>query len=115
VVLVSQTLSNLAATYTGYGSWVGLASGAPGSTSTPSSEASGAGYTRSNTTWSQGVSGVQTGSAVTITVAGLPTTYSYVLLSSASSGNNMYDNNTITNVTMGATGSIVVTPTFTQT
>lgn len=115
MVTSTDTLNNLATAYKGYGSWVGLATGAPGTSSTPSNEASGGSpaYARKNTTWSAGSTGVQNGSAVTIDVAAA--TYTYVLLASASAGNNMYDNASITSVVMGAQGQIVVTPTYTQT
>jgi hypothetical protein len=56
---------------------------------------------------------VQTGTAVTLNVSAA--TYTYMLLASSSSGNNMQDNASITSVVMGAQGQIVVTPTFTQT
>lgn len=115
MVTSTDTLNALALAYKGYGSWVGLATGAPGTSSTPSNEASAGSpaYARKNTTWSAGSTGVQNGSAVTIDVAAA--TYTYVLLASASAGNNMYDNATITSVVMGAQGQIVVTPTYTQT
>lgn len=115
MVTCTATLNSLAAAYAGYGSWVGLATGAPGTTSTPSSEATGGSpaYARKATTWSAGSTGVQNGTAVTIDVAAA--TYTYVLIASNSSGNNMTDNASITSVVMGAQGQIVVTPTFTET
>lgn len=116
MVIGTDTLNNLATTYKGYGSWVGLATGSPGTSSTPGApEATGGSpaYARVNTTWGAASGGITTGSAVTINVSAA--TYTYVLLASASAGNNMYDNNTITSVTMGAQGQIVVTPTYTQT
>lgn len=115
MVTVVSTLNNLAAAYAGYGSWVGLATGAPGTTSTPANEAAGGSpaYARKATTWSAGTTGVQNGTAVTIDTAAA--TYTYVLLASAATGNNMFDNATITSVVMGAQGQIVVTPSFTET
>lgn len=115
MVTCTATLNSLASTYAGYGSWIGLATASPGTTSTPSGEASGGSpaYARIQTTWSAGSTGVQSGTAVTINVAAA--TYTYMLTASSSSGNNMQDNVTITSVTMGAQGQIVVTPTYTQT
>ena len=115
MVTCTDTLVALAAAYAGYGSWVGLATGAPGTSSTPSGEASGGSpaYARKNTTWSAGAAGVQTGTAQTIDVAAA--TYTYMLIASNSTGNNMKDNASITSVVMGAQGQIVVTPTFTET
>lgn len=116
MVTCTATLAALATSYAGYGSWIGLATGAPGVTSSPSSEATGGSpaYARIPTTWSVNSSnGVDTGSAATINVAAA--TYTYMLIASNSSGNNMTDNASITSVVMGAQGQIVVTPTFTQT
>jgi hypothetical protein len=115
MVTCTTTLNNLAAAYTGYGSWVGLATGAPGTTATPANEATGGSpaYARLATTWSAGTTGVQNGTAVTLNVPAA--TYTYMLLASSSSGNAMVDNVSITSVVMGAQGQIVVTPTFTQT
>jgi hypothetical protein len=83
--------------------------------STPSNEASGGSpaYARIATTWGSTSGGANTGSAVTINVSSA--TYTYMILASNSSGNNMQDNCSITSVTMGAQGQIVVTPTYTQT
>jgi hypothetical protein len=115
VVACTATLNNLAATYTGYGAYVGLATGAPGPTTTPANEATGGtpAYARKSTVWTAGATGVQNGTAVTIDVAAA--TYTFMLLASAVSGANQYDNAAITSVVMGAQGQIVVTPTYTQT
>ncbi len=115
MVTCTATLNSMAAHYAGLGSFVGLATGAPGTSSTPANEATGGSpaYARLATTWSAGTTGVQNGTAVTLDVAAA--TYSYMLLASSSSGNNQQDNATITSVVMGGQGQIVVTPTFTET
>lgn len=115
MVTCTATLNSLALTYAGYGSWIGLATASPGVSSTPTGEATGGSpaYARVNTTWSAGTTGVENGTAVTINVAAA--TYTYMLIASNSSGNNMTDNASITSVVMGAQGQIVVTPTYTQT
>ena len=116
MVTCTATLNTLAADYTGLGSWIGLATASPGTTSTPTGEASGGSpaYARLTTTWSaSSTSGVQNGTAVTLNVSAA--TYTYMLVASNSTGNNMVDNASITSVVMGAQGQIVVTPTFTQT
>lgn len=115
MVTCTATLNSLAAAYAGYGTWIGLATASPGTSSTPTGEATGGSpaYARKQTTWSAGTTGVQNGTAVTVDVAAA--TYTYMLVASASSGNNMQDNATITSVVMGAQGQIVVTPTYTQT
>lgn len=115
MVTCTATLNTLASAYAGYGNWIGLATASPGTSSTPTGEASGGSpaYARQQTTWSAGTTGVQNGTAVTVNVAAA--TYTYMLTASSSSGNNMQDNASITSVTMGAQGQIVVTPTFTQT
>ena len=115
MVTVSTTLNNMASTYVGYGSWVGLATGAPGATATPANEATGGApaYARKATVWSAGTVGVQNGAAVTLDVAAA--TYNFMLVASLASGANQYDNCSIPSVVMGAQGQIVVTPTFTMT
>lgn len=119
MVVCTATLNTLASTYAGLGSWIGLATASPGTTSTPGSpsvEATGGSpaYARLATTWSaSSTAGVQNGTAVTLNVSAA--TYTYMLVASSSSGNNMQDNASITSVVMGAQGQIVVTPTYTQT
>jgi hypothetical protein len=111
------TQNTLAADYAALGSWIGLATGNPGTGTTPSNEATGGSpaYARVQTSWTAGTTGVQNGSAVTINVAAA--TYTYMILASAATvaTTNMVDNVAITSVVMGAQGQIVVTPTFTQT
>lgn len=117
MVTSTATLNTLASTYAGLGTWIGLATGAPGTGTTPSNEASGGSpaYARKQTTWSAGTTGVQNGTAVTIDVAAA--TYTYMILASAATTGaaNMVDNASITSVVMGAQGQIVVTPSYTQT
>lgn len=115
-IAVSTTKTSLAASYAGLGTYFGLATSAPGSTSTPSGEVTGGSpaYARVATTWSAGTAGVQNGTAVTINVP-TTTTVTYALFASAVSGATMLDNCTVTSTTYGAQGQAVVTPTFTIT
>lgn len=115
MVAVAATKDALAAEYASLGDWIGLATGAPGSTATPSNEVTGGSpaYARKQTTWSAGTTGVQNGTAVTIDSPAA--TINYVLVASSSSGNNMIDNAAVTPVTLTAQGQIVVTPLYTQT
>lgn len=115
MVTCTATLNTLCTDYTGLGNWIGLATGAPGTTATPANEATGGGYARLQTSWSSSASGSSSGTAVTISVAS--GTYTYMILASASTTGaaNQVDNCSITSVTMSASGQIVVTPTFTQT
>lgn len=87
---VSTTLQSLVSYYSGLGNWMGLATGNPGSSTTPANEASGGSpaYIRQATTWN--ITGATAlGSAVIFNVpAG---TFSYLLLCSASSGANQVD------------------------
>lgn len=114
MVTCTATLNTLASTYAGLGSFIGVCTASPGTSSTPTGEASGGSpaYARLGTTWSAGTTGVQNGSAVTLNVSAA--TYTYCLIASASSGNNMQDNASITSVVMGAQGQIVLTPSYTQ-
>ena len=114
-IAVATTRQALADTYKTQGTWVGVATGDPGTTATPSNEATGGApaYARKQTTWTSATGGVVNGSAVTIDVAAA--TYTHILLASAASGANMVDKADVTDVVMSAQGQIVVTPTFTQT
>jgi hypothetical protein len=107
------------ATYYGtQGSWVGLATTAPGSTQTPANEVSGGSpaYARKQVIWGTAASGAITATtAVTIDVPAV--TVAFVILASAAlvASANMIDNASITSIVMSGQGQIVVTPTFTQT
>lgn len=115
-IAVTATKTTLCNTYVGLGTYIGLATGNPGSSATPSNEVTGGSpaYARVATTWGSTSAGANTGSAVTINC---PTaTVTYVLLASAGSGNNMIDNTLLsTSIVMSQQGQIVVTPTYTQT
>jgi hypothetical protein len=115
MVNCTATLNSIASYYAGLGTYIGLATGNPGSTSTPANEATGGSpsYARVATDWSSGSTGVQNGTAVTINVA--EGDYDYMILASGGSGNNQVDNCAITTVIMSAQGQIVCNPVYTQT
>jgi hypothetical protein len=115
MVACTATLNSLASYYAGLGTDIGLATGNPGSSTTPANEASGGSpaYARVATTWSAGTTGVQNGTAVTINVP--EGDYDYMILCSGGSGNNQIDNCAITTVIMSAQGQIVCNPVYTQT
>jgi hypothetical protein len=116
MVNVIATQNALATDYGNLGNWIGLATTNPGTTSTPTGEASGGtpAYARIQATWGSASAGVITATAgVTINTAAA--TYAYMLIASSSSGNNMQDNASISSVVMGAQGTIVVTPSYQQT
>jgi hypothetical protein len=114
-IAVATTRQALANTYASTGTWIGAATGDPGTTSTPSNEATGGSpaYARQQTTWTAGSGGVSNGSAVTLNVAAA--TYTYILLASAQTGATMIDKAAISSVVMSAQGQLVVTPTFNET
>jgi hypothetical protein len=114
-IAVATTRQALANTYASTGTWIGAATGDPGTTSTPANEATGGSpaYARQQTTWTAGSGGVSNGSAVTLNVAAA--TYTYILLASAQTGATMIDKAAISSVVMSAQGQLVVTPTFNET
>jgi hypothetical protein len=114
-IAVATTRQSVANAYYALGNWIGVCTGDPGTTSTPSNEATGGSpaYARIQTTWTPASGGVVNGNAVTINVAAA--TYTYILLASASSGATMLDKAAISSVVMSAQGQLVVTPTYTQT
>lgn len=114
-IAVTTTKNTMATYYGTLGTYIGLATSAPGSTATPTGEVTGGSpaYARKATTWGSASSGAITGTAVTIDTPAA--TVTHILLASAVSGNNMIDNADVTDVVMSGQGQIVVTPTYTQT
>ena len=116
-IAIATTRQNLADRYATLGTYIGVATGNPGTATTPANEATGGApaYARKQTTWTPASGGVTNGSAVTIDVA--TGTYTHILLASAATvgAANMIDNADVTDVVMSAQGQIVVTPTYTQT
>jgi hypothetical protein len=114
-IAVTTTKNTMATYYGTLGAYIGMATGAPGSTATPSNEVTGGSpaYARIATTWGSASGGAITGTACTINTPAA--TVTYILVASASSGNNMIDNASVTSVVMSGQGQIVVTPTYTQT
>lgn len=106
---VTTTAETMVTDYSNLGAWIGLCTGAPGSTSAPANEASGGSpaYTRLETSWT--VSGATAiGSAVTFNVpAG---TYNYMILCSASTGNAMVDWAAISPQVASGQTTITITP-----
>lgn len=106
---VTATADTLVTDYSALGSWIGLATGNPGSTATPSSEATGGSpaYARQETSWN--VSGsAALGTPVTFNVAA--GTYSFMLFCSGSSGANMVDWGAITPQVIASQTTITITP-----
>jgi hypothetical protein len=116
-IAIATSRQSLAATYATLGTWIGVCTGNPGTSTTPINEATGGSpaYARKQTTWTAGAGGVENGSAVTIDVAAA--TYTYILLASAATvaSANQVDNALITSTVMSAQGQLVITPTYTQT
>lgn len=106
---VTTTLQSLVTYYVGLANWMGLATGIPGSSSSPSNEATGGSpaYARQSTTWNVS-SATALGTPVIFNVpAG---TFGYLLLCSGSSGNNMVDWCSFTPQVISAQTTITVVP-----
>jgi hypothetical protein len=115
MVACTATLNSLAAAYAGYGRWIGVCTGNPGTGTTPAHEAAGGSpaYARIETTWSAETTGVQNGTSVVVALP--PGVYTYMLIASAVSGNTMTDNISFPAVTQIAQGNMVFEPSYTQT
>jgi hypothetical protein len=112
-IAVATSRQTVANAYAGLGTFIGVCTGDPGTTSTPANETSGSGYVRIATVWTPGTTGTEAGSAVTVSVpAG---TFTYILLASASTGNTMVDKTAVSSTTMSSPGQLVITPNYTQT
>lgn len=95
--------------YVSLGSWIGLCTGNPGNTNTPSNEAVGGSpvYTRQETAWV--ISGsTAIGSPVTFNIG--PGTYTHMIMCSGSSGNNMADWTPITPQVTAVQTTVTITP-----
>lgn len=114
-IAVAATKQNLADRYGTLAGFVGVATGDPGTSATPSNEATGGSpaYARKATTPSAGSGGVENYTAATVDLAA--GTYTYMFMASASTGNNMIDKGAITSTTLGGQGQLIITPTFTVT
>ncbi|WP_457066787.1 phage tail fiber protein [Mycobacteroides abscessus] len=111
-IAVATTRQNLADRYGTLGAFFGLATGNPGTSSTPGSEANGGSYARVATTWSSGSGGAINGTACTINAnAG---TYTHAPLCSAATGATMIDWAAIVSTILSAAGQIVLTPSYAQ-
>lgn len=111
-IAVATTRQNLADRYGTLGAFFGLATGNPGTSATPASEASGGSYARVATTWSPATGGNINGTACTINAnAG---TYTHAPLCSAATGNTMIDWAAIVSTILSAAGQIVLTPSYAQ-
>jgi hypothetical protein len=114
MVNVNATAQALSDDYVKLGTFIGLATGDPGSTSTPMHEASGGSpaYARRKTSWTAGSDGVNNGSLVTFDVpAGI---YTHMILCSGPTGNNMVDNCPIPQQILNNDGHIALNPVYTQ-
>lgn len=113
-IAVATTRQTLANAYGAIGTDLGLATGDPGTTSTPANEASGGSYVRVAIPagWSASTGGVINGAATTINVAAA--TYTFAFLATATTGNTMFDKCAITSTTLSSAGQIIVTPSYTQ-
>jgi hypothetical protein len=112
-IRVDTTRQKVADSYAALGNFLGLATADPGTTNSPANEASGGSYARVATTWGSEIGGWEQGSACTISAnAG---TYTFAILCSAATGDNMIDNCIIDTTTLNTAGQIVLTPTYVQT
>lgn len=111
-IRIAATKAVLVTAYVGNATWIGLATGDPGATTTPSNEVTGGSpaYARKQTTWTAGA-----GSAVTIDSPAA--TIPWIILATAATvaTTNQADNCAVTSVTLTGQGTLVVTPTYIQT
>ena len=112
-IAVATTRQALADKYATLATFFGLATGNPGTSSTPANEASGGAYARVAGVWSSATGGVVNSTACTIGAnAG---TYTHAPLCSTASGNTMIDWAAIVSTILSAAGQIVLSPSYAQT
>ncbi|MBM4489351.1 hypothetical protein GS966_28790 [Rhodococcus hoagii] len=104
-----QLREDIAIFIKGKGSWISFHTTDPGTNG--GNEASGGGYARKQTTWTDGaVDGIVTGAAVEISVpAG---TWAWCGIWSAQTGGTWVEKFPVNSTTLSAAGTILVTPTL---
>lgn len=104
----------LATAYRTAGTWVSVHTASPSTTGANEASGGSPAYARKQTTWTDGGSdGVTNGSQVTFDLpAG---TYTHIGLWSASTAGTFYDSYDITDQVLSTQGTLLVTPTYTQT
>lgn len=112
IATTRQTLADAYKTLSGASTvWVSLHTADP--TTVGNNEASGSGYARVQGTWTSGSGGALTMAELTFTAGAA--TYTHVGLWSASTSGTFYDKCALSpNITLSATGTIKVTPSYAQ-
>ncbi|WP_278266208.1 hypothetical protein [Nocardia sp. AG03] len=111
-IAVTSTKNVLCAAYANIAStvYVSVHTGDPGTTGTNEASGGSPAYARVATTWSAPANGQISGSQVTVDLpAG---TYTHAGLWSAPTGGTFIDKVSIASTTLGAQGTLLITPTF---
>jgi hypothetical protein len=112
-IAVTATKNALCTTYSQQGSWISLHTASPGGTGANEASGGSPAYARQQTTWGSASNSQISGSQVTINVpAG---TYTYAGLWTAQTGGTFVDQVQISSTTLGAQGTLLITPTFSMT
>lgn len=113
-IAIGTTRQNLADRYGTLGSWVGTATGNPGTSATPANESTGGSpaYARKQTTWTSSTGGTINGSAVTIDVPASTVTWMLLASAATTGAANQIDNADVTDTVFSSQGQAVITPTF---
>jgi hypothetical protein len=113
-IAVTTTKNALCTTYGQQGTYISVHTADPGTTGANEAGGGTPAYARVATTWAAAANSATTGSQVTINLpAG---TYTYAGLWSTASGTTGFvDKVAISSTTLGAQGTLLITPTFTMT
>jgi hypothetical protein len=112
-IAVTATKNALCTTYSTQGTWISLHTASPGGTGANEATGGSPAYARQQTTWGTAASSQISGSQVTINVpAG---TYTFAGLWTAVTGGTFIDQVAISSTTLGAQGTLLITPTFSMT
>ncbi|WP_327139345.1 phage tail fiber protein [Nocardia sp. NBC_01327] len=109
-IAVTATKNALCTTYSQQGAYISIHTADPGSSGANEASGGSPAYARIQTTWGTAASSQITGSAVTINLAA--GTYTYAGIWTAATGGTFIDKVAIASTTLGAQGSLIVTPTF---
>ena len=112
-IAVTATKNSLCNNYASQGSYISVHTGDPGSTGANEATGGSPAYARVATTWGSASNSQVAGSQVTINLpAG---TYTYAGIWTAATNGTFIDKVAISSTTLGAQGTLLITPTFTMT
>lgn len=112
-IAVTATKNSLCTNYASLGNYISIHTASPGGTGANEASGGSPAYARQATTWGSASASTITGSQVTINLAA--GTYTYAGIWTLATAGTFIDQVAISSTTLGAQGSLLVTPSFSMT